>query len=291
MPGRLDILISFSIFYSFRAKARRPEEWHDGAVKSLGKIYGTSLSLNFDGYGCLKPDASGQSVLGPLIEPIETLNRHQPLADTGPWPANEPLVPHLALAIREVQWLESKTGRQLFNVPYTRPNPCRHYAPYVLALPSPQRCVLACTVPRGLSLQQYSRIARRPHGCHWRRRLGVCVTFTTVGCLCCAVFDSRLWGLNPEWRMHKARLRMVFAQAVVEACPNVMVVAQADESTGRSIYGLRLVVYMATSGVALDASFKEMGTLLAKLRENVKVDAGLAVEKIDLLVALFSQPV
>jgi hypothetical protein len=84
---------------------------------------------------------------------------------------------------------------------------------------------------------------------------------------------------------------MVFAQAVVEACPNAMVVAQADESTGRSIYGLRLVVYMATSGVALDASFKEMGTLLTKLRENVKVDAGLAVEKINRLVALFSQPV
>src|ERR1700735_5853801 len=31
--------------------------------------------------------------------------------------------------------------------------------------------------------------------------------------------------LNPEWKTHKARLRMVFAQAVVEACPNAMVVA------------------------------------------------------------------
>jgi hypothetical protein len=41
------------------------------------------MSLDFDGYGSLEPDAQDQSILGPLMEPISSLDRHYPFADTG----------------------------------------------------------------------------------------------------------------------------------------------------------------------------------------------------------------
>jgi len=73
------------------------------------------MSLPFEGFGSLQPPPSPFSpngVLGPLVDPILSLHRHHPLPDAGPWPVNEPAALHLALALREVQWLESPKGQQ-----------------------------------------------------------------------------------------------------------------------------------------------------------------------------------
>jgi len=79
------------------------EAWYDAAIQSLGNIVGKMMSMTFDGYGSLKPDKSSQNILGPLIEPIPSLHRHRPLADTGPWLATDPIAPYIALTVREVQ--------------------------------------------------------------------------------------------------------------------------------------------------------------------------------------------
>ncbi|KIM83417.1 hypothetical protein PILCRDRAFT_443268 [Piloderma croceum F 1598] len=89
--------------------------WDDAATLSLGKICGAIMSLKFKQYGSLKPDASTKNILGPRIDPTLSLHRHRPIADTGPWPVSQPVGPFLALATRELQWLESETGRQLFD--------------------------------------------------------------------------------------------------------------------------------------------------------------------------------
>jgi len=55
--------------------------------------------------------------------------------------------------------------------------------------------------------------------------------------------------------------------------------------------GLRLLVAIAVSGVALYYSFKDVGVKLVKIRECAKRDNGPVVEKLDHLVTLFSQSV
>ena len=64
---------------------------------------------------------------------------------------------------------------------------------------------------------------------------------------------------DSEWRAHKARLRIVFARAVVQACPDAEIVVQpADKQTEQSLRGSRLLVKAATSGVALYNSFEDV---------------------------------
>jgi hypothetical protein len=59
--------------------------------------------------------------------------------------------------------------------------------------------------------------------------------------------------------------------------------------TEQSVRGLRMLVMVATSGVSLYCSFKDVGVRLVKIRECVKGDGGPVVEKLDRLVALFSR--
>ena len=90
------------------------EKWHNATTQSLGHIYGTIMSLKIGGYGSLVVDTNTQAILGPIVEPISSFHRHKSLTDRGPWPASEPLGPHLALAVRGVEWLESTPGCHLF---------------------------------------------------------------------------------------------------------------------------------------------------------------------------------
>jgi hypothetical protein len=104
--------------------------------------------------------------------------------------------------------------------------------------------------------------------------------------------DGDKYELNTKRRMRKAHLRTVFAQAVVQACPDAVIVAQkVNEQTERSIRGLRMLVKVATSGVALYKSFKDVRTELVKIRECVKVGDEPIVAKLDRLVTIFSQSV
>jgi len=103
--------------------------------------------------------------------------------------------------------------------------------------------------------------------------------------------DGDKYELNPEWRMRKAHLRMVFAQVVVQTCPDAANVAQAANETERSIHGLRMLVKVATSGVALYKSFKDVRAELIEIRECVRVGDGPIVEKLDHLVTIFAQSV
>ena len=98
--------------------------------------------------------------------------------------------------------------------------------------------------------------------------------------------------LDPEWRMRKAHLRMVFAQAVVQSCSDAASVIQAEnEQTERSIRGLSMLVKVATTGVSLYKSFKDVRALLVQIRECVSVGNEAIVEKLDHLVTIFSQSV
>jgi hypothetical protein len=78
----------------------------------------------------------------------------------------------------------------------------------------------------------------------------------------------------------------------VQACPDAAIVAQeVNEQTERSIRGLRMLVKVATSGVALYKSFRDVRTELVKIRECVKVGDEPIVAKLDRLVTIFSQSV
>ena len=77
--------------------------------------------------------------------------------------------------------------------------------------------------------------------------------------------DGDKYELNPKWRMQKVHLRMVFAQAVVQTCPDAANMAQAMNETERSIHGLHMLVKVATSGAALYKSFKDVRAELIKI--------------------------
>ena len=92
--------------------------------------------------------------------------------------------------------------------------------------------------------------------------------------------------INPLWRGEKKRMRGVFVQAVVQTCPDAM--HMMDEQTEQSVCGLCMLLLVATAGVALYKSFKDVAMKLVKIRECVKRDDGPLVEKLDCLVAFFS---
>ena len=294
-------------------KARRMEAWYDAAIQSLGNILGTIMSLTFDGYGSLKPDTNTQSILGPLIEPIQSLHRHQPLSDTGPWPVSQPFATYFALAVREVQWLESATGRQLFDEWRGEMHPEENRLTTLPAFVELAQ-TLVDIVPHMYLLFPLPEDACRPALFHPDFHSSNILVSQEDPTVITGVVDWEfasilpLWAaytvppsledfgdtheLDSEWRMQKARLRMVFAQAVVEACPDAVTVALAgNEQTERSVRGLRILVKVATSGVALYKSFRDVRAELVKIRECVQIGDGPTVEKLDHLVTLFSQSV
>jgi hypothetical protein len=94
---------------------------------------------------------------------------------------------------------------------------------------------------------------------------------------------------DPEWTAHKTRLRVIFEQTVLQACPDAAIVAQpGDQQTEQSLCALCLLSHIATSGVALYDPIAEVGVDLAEIRGSVAVDGGPVVEKLDHLVTLFS---
>jgi hypothetical protein len=289
------------------------EVWYDAAVKSLGNVFGKIMSLTFDGYGSLRSDNAGQSILGPLIEPIASLHRHRPLADMGPWPAAMPLAPHLALTVREVQWLESAKGHQLFDQWRAKMHPDENRSRTLPAFVELVR-TLVDIVPHMYSLFPLPEGACRPALFHPDFHSSNILVSHTDPTVVTGVVDWEftsilpLWAaytvpptirdngdkyeLDPEWRTRKAHLRMVFAQAVVQTCPDAAILTQAaNEQTERSIRGLSTLVKVATTGVSLYRSFKDVRALLVQIRDFVSVGNEAIVEKLDHLVTIFSQSV
>ena len=269
------------------------------------------MSLKFNGYGSLIP-GNPQIKLGPLIEPIPSLHRHHPLTDTGPWPVSQSIAPYQALAVRELQWLESATGRQLFDEWRDKMHSKEDRSKTL-----PAFLILAHTlvdiIPHMYSLFPLPEPACRPalfHPDFHSSNIQVSHQDPTV---VTGVVDWEfgsilpLWAaynvpqsledngkreLELEWRAHKACLRVVFAKAVVQACPDAMMVAQAgNEQMEQTVRGLRLLVKMATSGVSLYKSFENVRAELIQIRECVRDPNGSIVEKLDYLVNVFSQTV
>jgi hypothetical protein len=280
-------------------------------LQSLGDILGKIMSLPFKGFGSLQPSPSPfcfDGVLGSLIDPIPSLHQHHPLPDPGPWPANEPVALHLALAVREVQWLESPNGHQLFNAWRRKMHPAEDLATTFPAFLELARTLAADIIPHMYTLFLLPDIACRPALCHPDFHSNNILVSNDNPAHVTGVVDWEyasilpLWAaysvppeiedvgdkykIDPLWHTEKKRLRGLFAQAVVQTFPDAAPVM--DEQNEQSIRGLRTLLVVATAGVALYYSFKDVAAKLVKIRECVKMDDGPLIEKLDYLVTLFS---
>jgi hypothetical protein len=269
------------------------------------------MSLPFEGFGSLQPSSlpfSPNGVLGPLVDPILSLHRHHPLPDAGPWSANEPVALHLALAVRELQWLENPKGQQLFNAWRGKMHPSENLATTLPAFLKLARTLADDIIPHMYTLFPLPNIACRPALSHPDFHSNNILVSNDNPADVTGVVDWEyasilpLWAaykvppeiedsgdkyeINPLWRAEKKRMRGVFAQAVTQTCPDAACLM--DEQTEQSVHGLRVLLVVATAGVALYYSFKDVAMKLVKLRESAKRDDGPLVEKLDSLVALFS---
>jgi hypothetical protein len=269
------------------------------------------MSLPFEGFGSLQTSPSplsSNSVLGPLVDPILSLHRHHPLPDAGPWSADEPVALHLALAVRELQWLENPKGQQLFNAWRGKMHPSENLATTFPAFLQLARTLADDIIPHMYTLFPLPNIACRPALSHPDFHSNNILVSNDNPAHVTGVVDWEyasilpLWAaykVPPEiedsgdkyeidllWRAEKKRIRRVFAQAVAQTCPDAACVM--DEQTEQSVRGLRMLLVVATAGVALYYSFKDVAMKLVKIRECVKRDDGPLVEKLDRLVALFS---
>lgn len=218
---------------------------------------------------------------------------------------NDPVALHLALAKREVQWLESPKGQQLFDAWRTKMHPAEDRTitlPLFLEL---TWTLAADIIPHMYTLFPLPENACRPALSHPDFHSSNILVSHDNPAHINGVVDWEfasilpLWAVytvphqiedsgdkyecDPSWRAEKKQLREVFAQAVAHTCPDAV-----DVIDKQSVYGLRMLVKVATSGVALYNLFKEAGVKLMKIRECVKVGDGPVIEKLDHLVALFS---
>jgi Ser/Thr protein kinase RdoA (MazF antagonist) len=75
---------------------------------------------------------------------------------------NKPLAPYLALAVREVQWLESLKGQQLFDVWRSTRHPAEDRTMTLPAFLEPARTLAADIIPHMYALFPLPEIACRP---------------------------------------------------------------------------------------------------------------------------------
>jgi hypothetical protein len=286
-------------------------EQRGAIVKSLGMVLGELMSINLDGYGSLKPtmDAT-DSILGPLVEPIRSLHRDYTLTEAGPWSASESGAPFLALATRELHWLMSAPGRQLFEEWRGSSYPQEDRSKTLPAFLQLAR-ILVQVIPHMYSLFPLPQGACRPAMSHADFHYSNVLVSREDPTVITGVIDWEftaslpLWAAysvpwkiddygdkyeaDSEFRKVKAQLRDLHGQAVVEACPDAAVVVQSQvERTKRSIRGLHALETIATSGVALYKSCEEVRGLLVELRQCVCTNDVPGVEMLDSLIALFS---
>jgi Phosphotransferase enzyme family len=281
-------------------------------ITSLGKIFGETLSLAFDSYGSLTLDDENQSFVGPLVEPVKSLHRDYTLTDAGPWPSSEPSAFLLALARRELQWLESDPGKQLFKT--WRGSSFgldANGSTKTLELYLELAKALLSIIPKMYSLFPLPKEGCLPTLSHADFHYSNILVSRENPTLVTGVVDWEFAAILPlwaaygvphkvadygdrletdaEWREEKRRLRRVFGQACMVTCPHVAVIVQPeDEVVQRSLRGLRILFKVATSGVALYRSCEETKELLAEMLQCVDANDTKGVNMIRALVATFS---
>jgi hypothetical protein len=260
-------------------------------VESLGALQGQMWSLDFNGYGSLHPDGLGGSVLGPLVDPIHCLHRDFTLQDAGPWARNESCAYLCALANRELQWLTSVRGEQLFKLWRQDMYPEESTVQNLEAFTQLAESILEI-IPQMYTLFPVPPEACRPVLSHADFHYSNILVSHENPTLVTGVIDWEctsivpLWQVysvpskikdygdkqetDPEYRKGKQRLRNVFARATVKSCPQAAIVALSeDNKIQRSIRGLCTLYHIATSGVALYSSRGKVKSQLEEMEQYI----------------------
>jgi hypothetical protein len=212
--------------------------------------------------------------------------------------ANNPTLPHLSLAIRELQWLESPKGQQLFNAYHGKMYPSEDPAKTFPAFLELAQTLADDIIPHMYAPFPLPELACRPALSHadfhssnilvsnddlthvtrvvdWECIL-ILPLWSVYKVLPVIEDDGDEYENKLSWRAEKQRSREVFVEAVVQTCPDVACVI--DKRNEQSVFGLRMLVGVATDAIALYSS----------IRECVKRDNEPWIKKLGRLVALFS---
>jgi Phosphotransferase enzyme family len=289
---------------------RKNKEQSTLVIQSLGGILGEILCLVFDGYGSLKLQEESQSSVGPLVDPINSLHRDFTLTDAGPWPSSESSAFLLALATRELQWLTSDPGQRLFKQ-WRGSMYAEEDITKTLQIFTDLAQYLLLIIPKMYYLFPLRKEACRPALRHPDFHYSNVLVSHENPTIVVGVLDWEyasivpLWAayvvphklvdlgdkyeMDVEWREEKRRLRGVFRQACVSNCSDASIVIQPeDEAVQRSLRGLRILLDIATSGVALYNSCEKTKAQLVEMLQCVDANNSGGVETIKALVVLFS---
>lgn len=283
----------------------------ESVIKSLGRILGTTMSASFDQYGSLQPIQFQSSIVGPLLDPIRSLHRDCRLENAGPWPSDATIAVLLALTKREHKWLTSSSGLKLFaqwRGEMHKTEDTSKTLPAFLDLAE----TLLLMIPQAHLLFPLPYAAQRPALSHADFHFSNVLVSSETPTIVKGIIDWEFTSIIPLWaafnyphkiadygdelerdpalRECKQKLRHVFEEAVMETCADANIFTQkADVQTQKSIRGLRALDSLATSGVALYRSCKNVHGRLVEIRECLTVGQGEGVSLLDRLVVRFAE--
>lgn len=269
-------------------------------IKSLGNILGRMMHLQFNSYGSLTSQGTGHITVGSLVDPIRSLHRDGNLVDTGPWSSDASCALFEALAARELTWLTSEQGIQLFHVHRVEMHPkedsTKTYPIFV------DLCkALLNVIPYMYLLFPVLPQLYRPVLSHPDYHFSNIVVSHEDPTLITGVIDWECAAVLPLWdaysvpymivdrgdqyeldarvRDEKRKLREAYGRAVIDACPDAACIVVAMDATGGSdqvrdsMEGLRALSKIATVGVALYDSCEKVKAQLVKLHQLCATDA------------------
>ncbi|KAI0065704.1 hypothetical protein BV25DRAFT_1988809 [Artomyces pyxidatus] len=282
----------------------------DVMMASLGRVCGGLLSLKFTSYGCISSHMAEEPV-GPITPPLCTLASEHSLEDVGPWPCSAPFALMTTLAAREEAWMRGPSGRTLVAQWRGERHPTEDLDKTLPAFVELASRLLQL-FPHLPILYPLPEEALRPALCHPDFSVANVMAsqdnpanitglvdweFATVAPLfsCYKVPDS-LYDYgdqnepDPEERESKRRGRALFAQGVIDACPDAEVVVRPEENSAlqRSLCGLQTLSILTTSGFSRWCPFEDVRARLVSLRESAAVECGPGVQIIDDLLTLFN---
>ncbi|KAI0066520.1 hypothetical protein BV25DRAFT_1820503 [Artomyces pyxidatus] len=284
---------------------------HTQILQAIGAAYGQILALKFDAFGSLSSHTA-KDPIGPFSPPLATVFRSHDLADVGPWPASEPFAPLMALATREVSWLNDVSGRTFFKAMRQKLQPAEDSDQALNA------CIALAEgwlkiIPHLSSLFPLPTSAQRPTLSHADFHFGNILVsrkkpteltgivdweFSSVLPLwCCSTIPSILvdigdtYETDPVHRKEKARWREVFGKAVVEACPDADIIYEPrDKVTQASLRGLRLLFSLIVESTTLTSPLTGIQQHLTEIRECMTLAHGheYGIQATDETISVFS---